>query len=195
MPDFFPKPPTDNLYKFMAITGTWLLSLVAVSLMFLGYMSFKIEKETNQIAHQMNYRQTIGEIDRRVLAIDEKRCNDAIISWSKEHECNDNEKKFLLRVKEVNEAHIKEYDKQDKIDFVNVWDTAKSIGVMWVFIIFTFLGVFLFYFGFTRWYKHIQKPENEAAILDIKIKKQIIEKNMLDIALTKKSSRTRFARH
>ncbi|QHS13189.1 hypothetical protein [Shewanella sp. Arc9-LZ] len=187
--NFFPKPPTDNLYKFLAITGTWLVAIVTAFFMYLGYLTFELKKLNYEQSRMMFSESVVREIDRRLKSISEDKLDENILDWTPRSEGSD-EVQFITQIKQSHLQRVKDYDSKPKPDYGYQFDLVKETGFINIVYGIIFLAVSCFYFGFRGWYSKIQKPMDLGLKLDLKIKEVSIEKMEAELALTKKSIRT-----
>lgn len=186
--NFLPKPPTDNLYKFMAISGIWMMGFVIAFIMYLGYLNYQIEKEG--IKQNSFYRtEALSiQIDDRLASISEGNLNDNIIDWALINDGSKEEISFLNNLKKAQEKKIQEY-KADPVndEYGKQIHLAEATGLMWVIYTLIFLSVLCLWLGFRFWYTHVQKPANTLISKDIEIRNLTIEKMKLDIDITRLS--------
>nr|PMK12041.1 hypothetical protein BCU07_11075 [Vibrio sp. 10N.261.54.E10] len=192
--NFFPTPPTDNLYKFCAIFGAWLVAGVIALFMLLGYVMYDAEK---QLIAQTHHIRTTGNYQRvldRLESIEQGNLGENIIEWTLISDGSEQEVQGLLQIKSNHEKAIKEYEEAIRTDYRNAFDIAEATGVMWVILILITIAVFFFYFGFKYWYVKVQKVSDELMLTDLKIKRLTLIQLEQELRRTRKykfSNRTK----
>jgi len=192
--NFFPKPPTDNLYKFLAVTGTWLMAFVTIFIMYLGYINHEIKKISIKQDNYYFHKNTVNDINRRLSSIKKGEIKRNVLDWTIISDGSIKETTFLNAAKKRYIERIKQYESKPRQDYNELFKLVKATGFLWVVYLIIAIAVFCFYFGFRYWYSKVQKLSDISIQHDINIKKLTIEKMKQEIALTKKSSRTCFAR-
>ncbi len=174
---FLPKPPTDNIYKFAALSGTWILALIIGYYLFLGYLNLNLKKESVQQNTLFTSQSMIKKIDKRLLAIYEKRLEDDKLNWVPNSDGSVQEESFLKKQKEIHNKKVSKYQPLvQKAEFKNLASLLFKTGAHLVFLIFIPIGVFLVWQGYKQWYVRIQKPIDNQYKYDLEIKKLTIEK-------------------
>jgi len=157
---FLPTPPTDNLYKFMAIFGAWALLILAGFMMGIGYLGFKSRQEMQQTVAYYRTTGTIRDIQDRLAAIQAGRPKDAIVSWAPLHDGSDAEKAFLQNALKSNQAYLaRHHDDLDRHDVWTFWQIFSATDGLFFILVLGGVGIFCFIFGFLRW-RHIQHISN-----------------------------------
>lgn len=153
---FLPTPPTDNLYKFMAIFGAWALLILAVFMMGVGYLGFKSKEETQQTIAYYRTTSTVRHIQDRLAAIQAGRLEDAIVSWAPLHDGSDAEKTFLQNALQNNQTYLAHHHGDaDRHDVWTFWQIFSATDGLFFILVLGGTGIFCFIFGFLRW-QHIQ---------------------------------------
>jgi len=153
-----PSPPTDNLYKFMAIFGAWVLLILALFVMGIGYLSFKSREESQQAIAYTRSVGTVLHIQDRLDAIQAGRLNDAIVTWFFFNDTAATEKAFLRKALQNNKEYLAHHqgdaERHEAWTFWQILEATHSI----VFILaLGGVGIFCFMYGFRRWYKRVQR--------------------------------------
>ncbi len=185
--NFLPKPPTDNIYKFAALSGTWILVLIIMYYLFLGYLNINLEKESMQVRVLFSSQSMIEKIENRLLAIKEKRLEDSILSWTTFTDGSEQEISYLNKMKKIHEEKVKKYQPLvDERKFNGIAFLVFETGAHIVFIIFIPVGVLLVWQGYKQWYIKIQKPIDRQYKYDLMIKKITIKKLELELRNSQK---------
>jgi hypothetical protein len=155
---FLPSPPTDNLYKFMAIFGAWALLILALFVMSIGYISFKSREESQQAIAYTRSVGTVLHIQDRLDAIQAGRLNDAIVTWSPIQDGSDTEKAFLRKALQNNKEYLARHQGDaERHDAWTFWQILEATHGIVFILIFGGVGIFCFIYGFRRWYKRVQR--------------------------------------
>lgn len=184
----FPSPPTDNLYKFMAIIGSWLMTLVMASFMFMEYINYDIKRQSTD---QDNYRdslKTIRNIEKREKSITNGNLEENILSWTFASDGSERETEFLSEVKTRNQDQVSKFEKDKKTDYNQWFNIIDETDAKLLIFLVTAIGSLCLYFGFLQWYKKVQKYDDKSLLLEVKIKELTIKKLEHELALTKKAS-------
>ena len=172
----FLTPPTDNLWKFIAISGLWGVIFLIVLYGALSLVAAAIERDAKLQSSISDLREDLEKIRRREIAIEGGRLNDdrieAIpssqsISVEKELLANLlNERKESLRLKES-------IPKDSVLIYFQIFAEAK---LQWIIYVGGVLACFTL-FGFSRWWKYVQVPSQrrmaiELQLLEIELKEK-----------------------
>ncbi len=161
---FLPSPPTDNLYKFMAIFGAWALLILAVFLMGVDFLAFKSKVEAQQTIAYYRATHNVQLIQDRLAAIQAGRLNDAIVPWAPLHDGSDSEKAFLQNGLQNNQAYVTRHkDDADRDDVQTDWQILSAVHGLFYILVFTGIGILCLIPGFYRWWT-IQRVSD--ALLD-----------------------------
>lgn len=151
---FLPSPPTDNLYKFMAIFGAWALLILSVFLMGTDYLAFKSKVEAQQTIAYYRATHNVKLIQDRLAAIQAGRLNDAIVPWAPHHDGSDSEKVFLQNGLQNNQAYVTHHqDDADRDDVQTDWQILSAIHGLFYILVFGGVGIFCLISGFYRWWR------------------------------------------
>lgn len=183
---FLPTPPTDNLYKFMAIFGAWALLTLALFMMGIGYLGFKSKEETQQTIAYYRTTSAVQHIQDRLAAIQAGRLKDAIVPWAPLHDGSEAEKVFLQNALRNNQAYLAHHhDDADRHDIWTYWQIFSATGGIYFILALGVTGIPCFLFGFFRW-QHIQSVSD--AILDGQLAFQKMTNQKLQCELEAKVS-------
>jgi len=127
-----PEPPTDNIYKFIAITG---LGLVLYSLLIMFYFESKYENlAILNTADSKLSRVKMDEIKSRLTAENKFTHENPSIEFTAEFEASwKNKKQFELAMRDVAIARVYGRDAM-------------------------YIGILMFFFGMMLWYLRVQVP-------------------------------------
>lgn len=181
--NWLPTPPTDNLYKFLAIFGTWGLLFVFGSLLALSYQNHEHAEFNKKLMSVYSEEGWLRKAEARVKSLKENRVGENTIPEISSRFPPKEELLFLSSAIDLSKerlAQLKEITKQPP---ENIFPFLASIHFDW-----WLLGVLggtlaCFYFGFRQWLV-LQRTSDELLQLDLTLKK----------AQVKASNRGRFHR-
>lgn len=179
--NWLPSPPTDNLYKFIAIFGLYLLLGLLAFFSWLGYLQFHSEREMKRSQAYFFSVQMESQISARLSSIKAKRLSENKLEWTPPGATSDQEQKFLQMALENHRQTI-----QKNKDVLNTrpgeeLEVMKAMGYFWLMPIYVLFAVGCPFFGFLGWYRKIQRPSEEAHVLDCKLKEATIRKTDAEI--------------
>jgi hypothetical protein len=171
-----PSTPTDNIYKFMAISGLWFIAgFIAI---YLWLVTTQIQLDKEALKSQQYYFSVNMErkIEKRLASIENKNFGENSLDWVSVSYTPKQEKEFISKAlknhqetiqnnKSVNESTI-----GDKLKLLERWDVR--VGA----ILYIILMVILTWFGFSRWVKKTHLVDEEIKSLDQKIKDKNLKK-------------------
>lgn len=171
-----PTPPTDNLYKFIAIFGMWAFGFAVLFFSTLIFASYKYEVLLGQQTEVMRVQGLIDTANRRIAALDAGQFDKYKITWltGYEHRPTD-EKKFLegalkFWAHDLGDRRAtvqRELDsKFDQVQLLGAFsvpvdDYVKLLGLKWIILIIEIplcMSGLMMWFGFIQWYHLYQKP-------------------------------------
>jgi hypothetical protein len=169
-----PSPPTDNLFKFMTVSGAWLF---AGCIALLGFAIYSQLKESDSISYRshIEYGQSVvREIDRRLDSISKGKLGEnKPLQLCPDRQTPVQEMECLTQVKERWGRSIKEYEQQQAVGeyeyAVRKLVTTKDFSYVYMGIF--FVATVLLVFGILGWLKN-QKMQNELLAKDLDIKKK-----------------------
>lgn len=188
-----PSPPTDNLYKFSAISGLLILLFSITGFVYLTFLLSNYDKATDLYLQSTNAEVSIREINCRIDSIEhghiEKCPYREIRRESLEDELN-----ILLAIKRSDESVIAEYKRYSELSqpLKENFEWIFNTGVFWLILITPSFATILFVFGLSRWYKKVQIPMNELTYLNLKIRTLELAKLEFEVMQLKNKSRSNF---
>ncbi|MEH8112314.1 hypothetical protein Q7I18_15370 [Aeromonas veronii] len=188
-----PSPPTDNLYKFSAISGLLILLFSIAGLVYLTFLLSNYEKATNLHLQSNDAEISIREINCRIDAIKhghiEKCPYREIRRESLEDELN-----ILLAIKRSDESIITEYKRYSELSqpLKENFEWIFNTRFFWFLLITPSFAIILFILGLSRWYKKVQVPMNELTYLNLKIRTLELAKLELEVIQLKSKSKPNF---
>ena len=168
----FPQIPTDNLYKFMALSG---LSLLIAFILIPGQKIFDLERQTAQLSgeyeilqielkdREHEFSSVQGKID--TLSKKMKRIPENYrLSKTESSELSS-------ELHEIENAHQKAHQNLVQTDIFRAKTKAKNNemkvvlaslnATIWVLAIGAFAGIFLVTFGFSLWHRRVQLLQDQ----------------------------------
>jgi hypothetical protein len=175
--NWLPTPPTDNLYKFLAIFGTWGLLFVFGSLLVLSYQNHEHDEFSKKLKAVYSEESWIRKAEARVKSLKENRLAESSIPEISNRFSPKEELLFLsnaIALSKERLAQLKEFTKQPP---ENIFPFLASIRFDW-WLLGILNGTFVcFYFGFRQWLV-LQRASDELLQLDLTLKKaQVKELN------------------
>jgi hypothetical protein len=193
--NIIPKPPTDNLYKFIAITGVWFVFFVVASMMYISYLSFQIEREGLDFSTYSDSKYLIFKIDKRLTSISKKEFDKNVLDTIPTIDGGKREVQFLTNLKEIHSKVVGKYEiRKNESKYSDQIELINTTGLLWVVFMLVFSAVICFFYGFKAWFTQVQKPADNALKLDLELKQLSIDKLKLEIDIARKSTRTHFVR-
>lgn len=176
--NLFPRFPTDNLYKYAALSGWW--GIVVIFVLF--FISQSLESNTQKLAldkSQIVLAQTrLQHAQDRWDALSTGRASGDTISFIKSicgPKCPQMKEKIFLQNYIVWQSAQIEFVKHDmnarsnQSDFDKLMD-SKNSNFYIVLIILFYIEITLCIWGFIRW-QRFQKISDEIQCIDLKLKK------------------------
>lgn len=169
----FPNLPTDNLYKFIAISG---LILIFLSTVLPAWTIHNMQLEQIEIEGEIDLNifktKLLEEETKRMQKLDEYLESLSPTRYRKLMKSEDKLSKELERTRETI------MDLQNKNMQINIknkkvkYFVDKITQMKLVFIIGNFIGTMFTYYGFSLWYRRLQKYQdqiikNEATKTDL----------------------------
>ncbi|WP_412498459.1 hypothetical protein [Vibrio furnissii] len=183
---FFPTPPTDNLYKFCAILGAWLVAGVIALFILLGYVTYDLEKQSVAQTHHFRTMSNYEKVIDRLSSIEQGKLDENIIEWLPSSDGSENEVDRLLEIKANQEKAITEYENEIRTDYGEIFEVVEATGIWWVIYVLISLSVLCFYFGFKLWYIKVQKISDELLVLDVEIKRLTLRQLEKEVSKSRK---------
>lgn len=168
--NFFPTPPTDNLYKFLAILGAWGLLISAGFIALLTHQSYLTEQfETKRIKY-LQGEIWIQKVDRRIDSLKKKRVNENVIEGYSNLFRPEEELVALNKQLELAKEYRTELKEVLKKEPENYIPFLRSAGFIdWFYALLVASGVFLCV-GFIRWMR-LQKITDDLLRLDLQLRR------------------------
>lgn len=192
--NFLPKPPTDNLYKFAAILGLWLLIFTIAIAFFISFITYQIEQETDATARLMSHNSKLHQIEKRLSSIDAGDIEQNVLNFSRVHDGSEQEIIHLNELKALISQKV-EAIKSNSTNYARSIEVFWKIKLHWFLYILPIISATLFFFGFRQWYIKIQKPSETAMVQQLRINELTIKQLEKEIVQAKKVLPHRYNSH
>ena len=144
-----PNLPTDNLYKFMALSG-----------IFLMVFSFSFEQLQKQKIHKLLY-----EVEANLIVTDSIQ---ALLPPNREPESENDDADVVLYREHVELVKMNKLKLREREALIEQHDNTR-FPLLFLF----FSGAGMAFFGFYSWYRRVQKPLDK--ILKLNLEKAKLE--------------------
>jgi len=67
---WLPSPPTDNIYKLLAVFGLWLIAGALTLVSIFTYLDYRFQKETREESHHSQTEQMVNDFTKRIEALE-----------------------------------------------------------------------------------------------------------------------------
>lgn len=188
-----PSPPTDNLYKFSAISGLLILLFSITGFVYLTFLLSNYDKATNLHFKSNDAEVSIREINCRIDAIKHENIEKCPYREIRRESLED-ELNILLAIKRSDERVIAEYKRYSELSqpLKENFEWIFNTGIFLLLLITPSSATILFVFGLSRWYKKVQIPMNELTYLNLKIRTLELAKLELEVTQLKNKSKPNF---
>ena len=162
-----PNLPTDNLYKFIALTGAIIVVLSYYIPTTNGYETidkmFKVYEDLGVIVikqkhHKFELDQTEKEIDFINNELKEIRKIKGFTKTTRYNEIQENVKKLQNKI--IKNTHILEIEVEKGVQKNNTIENLKERArhIIYLSMFTGFIGTIMACYGFVLWYFRVQKP-------------------------------------
>jgi len=189
-----PNPPTDNIYKFMAISGLWLF--VGFVVLYIWLVSVQIQLDKDSVRLQSYYFSVNikRNIERRLSSIEKKEYDKSRLDWVPSSWSVGQEVLFLNKALENHEKTINRNKGSLNSNTGENLKLFERTDLRAAFVLYVALMVGLIWFGFSRWIKVTHSINEQIKELDRDIKLKTLQKLELEIKqlkLTRRYTRTK----
>lgn len=185
---WIPSVPTDNLYKFMAVSGMWMAFGLIVFFGWLVSIDIQMAKESKEAQAYFFSANMISQIDRRIASLDAGKIDENGIPGISTSLDPDQERRFLQEAAKNHRRTMDEYagsinkNSGEKLDVLKRTD-VQIAGVVYILFAAVFLGV-----GFTRWVVRVHDVDMQMRDLDLQAKHLAVVKLNLEICGLQRAS-------
>ncbi len=187
--NFLPKPPTDNLYKLIALIGTWLVTIGVFYLIVIAILEYRLELVSKKQVILFSAQDKIELIDQRLNSIEKGNLDESILAWSPHIDGNQKEVDFLNsqleKLKNLENKFLPIVQNNEPQKYSN-YLFKTYLHVLFSIILF-FVGGTMFYVGYRLWYSRVQKCIDQQQQYDLKIKRLTALKLLRELKNDKKS--------
>lgn len=176
-----PSTPTDNIYKFMAISGLWFIAGFIALYIWVVNTQVQLDKEHLRSQSYFFSVNTERQIKNRLDAIESGKPDENRIDWVPASYTLEQEKLFISEALNNHRETISrnmdvlESRTGEELRLLERPDVITA-GVLYILIM-----VGLTWFGFSRWITKIHLADEELRNLDRDIKLKSLEKTELEI--------------
>lgn len=176
-----PAIPTDNIYKFFAILGLWMMLGVVALFGWFIYLDFQLEDQS--IASRAYYSSvnSVEEIESRLNSIEQGEFDQNKLDWVPASWDIEQEKHALAVAKD---NHTKSISSNKWAIETEVGKELKYLGhpvVVFSGVVYIAIAVFLFYIGFRGWKIQVHDLDVELKQANIQLAKLSNQKLDLEI--------------
>lgn len=168
--NWLPTPPTDNLYKFLAIFGTWGMLFVFGSLLLLFYQNHEHSEFTKKVIALSSEESWLRKVEARAESLAKNRLTENIIPGISDHFSPKEEMVFIKNAVNLSRGSLPKLRQLAGDPPTNVFPFLATIHFdRWLVGVLVFSWV-CFYYGFRQWLV-LQRITDELLRLDLSIKR------------------------
>ena len=176
-----PAIPTDNIYKFFAILGLWMMLGVAALLGWFIYLDFQLEDQSIASRAYYSSLNSLEDIESRLNSIEQGEFDQNKLDWIPSNWDIEQEKHALTFAQDNHTETISN----------NKWAIKREVGkelrylehpaIISAGVAYIAIAVFLFYFGFKGWKIQVHDLDVEIKQANIQLVKLSNKKLELEI--------------
>lgn len=176
-----PSTPTDNIYKFMAISGLWFFVGFIALYIWLVNTQIQLDKESLRSKSYFFSVNMERNINNRLSSIENKKLDENRLDWIPVSYTPEQEKKFLNKALKNHQDTIEknkdvlDSNTGEELKLIERWD-VRIAGILYIALM-----VCLTLFGFSRWITKTHIVDEELRNLERDIKVKTLEKLELEI--------------
>lgn len=176
-----PAPPTDNLYKFLAIFGSWIFVTILAISFFSIYIETQIDNISKSNLELIENNRIISLIDIRLAAIHNNRLDVGAISGVFIDDGSEYEINYLKKLRDEKQKEVEKYTKPT-IDYMSIALYAKNSlkEIFFVFLTAISTCAFCLIKGYGGWLRN-QKISDETLIVEHEIKRLSLKLLQLEL--------------
>lgn len=179
--NILPSTPTDNIYKFMAISGLWFIAGFIFLYVWLIKTEVDLKNHSQLIRSYSDSKIILNKINLRLESIRANKISDNLIDWIPADTDIESEKIILSEAKKNHQEYIdKVKNKVDK-EVGEELKLFERLDIKIISFIYIILTAALTVFGFSGWFKKTHKIEEQTRAIDLLIKQKTLEKINLEI--------------
>lgn len=174
--NWFPTPPTDNLYKFLAILGSWGVLLVLGSIVVLVYQNHEHAEFNKRLEALYSEESWLQKAEARITSLKGKRPTENSISGISDRFSPKEESLFLLRAVSLSKERLAQLKEIEMHPPANLFPFLALIHFdRWLLGILA-IALGCFYYGFRQWLV-LQRTSDELLRFDLILKKVQVQKS------------------
>ncbi|WP_123658818.1 hypothetical protein [Salinisphaera japonica] len=175
--------PTDNLYKFAAISGMWLALGLLLFFAWLIHTDIQLDRESKAFPAYANAKNTLRNIEQRLEAIDNGMPEQNKLSWVSQDLSAGKERSLLQKIAKRHRKTIADFQALNvSSDISETMDVFQRTDVRCLGVIYIFFTVSMLIFGFTGWKRKVHDVDMELRAIDLTARKKELEKLELELA-------------
>lgn len=178
---WMPTIPTDNLYKFSAISGLWMLIGLFIFYAWMISLSIKLERYNEDSFAKMISKNSLYLLEKRVGSIKNGDLDSNRLDYIPEAWNEDQELRYLSDEIKVLKDKINSYKDYSK-DMIKSLDVFSRVDVIIFGITYIFFCASLVVFGFFGWKRNLHDVEKEMRSVSLNIQIKTLEKLELEIS-------------
>ena len=179
--NILPSTPTDNIYKFMAISGLWFIAGFIFLYTWFIKTEIDLANQSQKIRSYSDSKVILNKINLRLESINTNEISANKLDWIPIDMDIKTEKIILLGAKDNHQKYIDKATKDIDKEIGNELKLFDRLDVRIVSIAYIILMVFLTVFGFFGWFKKSHKIDEQTREIDLLIKQKTLEKINLEI--------------
>lgn len=154
----FPNLPTDNLYKFLALTGVFLVLLC------FGLLEYRLSRQVELNTEISLGKEAIGFLERDLQRFGEKLSKELEQAAKNQRELTEYSISLLIDEQKYLENQSRKA-RQDMLALRKISDTAENYyertkGLSPILLSGGILGIIIAFLGFYYWYERLQKYQD-----------------------------------
>jgi hypothetical protein len=172
--NWFPTPPTDNLYKFLAVLGAWGMLFVLALLVLLSYQNYEHAEYNKKLSFLYSEQSWLQKAELRLKSLKENRPGENSIPSISTSFSPKDEALFLTNAATLSRERLAELKDLTRRPPESIFPVLAAIHFDQLL-----LGIFPFvfgslYFGFRQWLA-LQRISDEMLKLDLTLKRKQVQ--------------------
>jgi len=186
-----PSIPTDNLYKFSAISGVWMLFGLLVLYGWLINLDLEIKKELRATQAYFTLGNTLKNVEKRLDTITQGKMDEARSPLIPTSFSIEQERSFLTKISKNIKSEIEKNKHFIDANSSEALEVFERTDVQVFFIVYLFFTVIFVVYGFIGWKTKLHDVELEIRKLDLETRRKMLEKLEFEL---KKERRARWSK-
>jgi hypothetical protein len=169
--NWFPTPPTDNLYKFLAVLGAWGVLFVLALLVLLTYQNHEHAEYNKKLSFLYSEQSWLQKAELRLKSLKENRLGENLLPSISGSFSPKNEELFLENAAVLSRERLSELKELARHPPENIFPFLASIHFDQLLLGTLPLVFGSLYFGFRQWLA-LQRISDELLRLDLTLKRK-----------------------